>query len=90
MMPVLFYVGSLPIYSFGVLVSLAFVVAGYVMQRDFARKREPRDLAWEIVGFGLVGGALFAIYLVLSALTRLLVEVVRTNRPILLGLTEAQ
>ena len=35
-------------------------------------------------------GALFAIYLFLSGLTRLLVEVVRTNPPILFGLTEAQ
>jgi phosphatidylglycerol:prolipoprotein diacylglycerol transferase len=35
-------------------------------------------------------GALFAIYLLLSGLARLLVEFVRTNRPILLGLTEAQ
>jgi len=50
MMPILFHLGSLPIFSFGVLMSLAFVVAGWVMQRDFARKREPRELAWEIVG----------------------------------------
>ena len=56
MMPILFHLGSLPIFSFGVLMSLAFVVAGWVMQRDFARKREPRELAWEIVGLGLVGG----------------------------------
>ena len=56
MMPILFHLGSLPIFSFGVLMSFAFVVAGWVMQRDFARKREPRELAWEIVGLGLVGG----------------------------------
>ena len=60
MMPVLFHVGSVPVYAFGVLMSLAFLVAGYVMQRDFARKHEPRDLAWEIVGFGVVGGLLGA------------------------------
>jgi prolipoprotein diacylglyceryltransferase len=35
-------------------------------------------------------GALFSIYLILSGLVRFLVEVVRTNRPILLGMTEAQ
>ena len=43
-------------YSFGVLMSLAFLVAGAVMQAVFARKHEPRELAWEIVGFGLLGG----------------------------------
>lgn len=60
MQPVLFHLGSVPIYSFGVLMSLAFVAAGRVMQNDFARKHEPRELAWEIVGFGLVGGLLGA------------------------------
>ena len=35
-------------------------------------------------------GTLFAIYLFLSGLTRLLVEIIRTNPPVLLGLTEAQ
>jgi phosphatidylglycerol---prolipoprotein diacylglyceryl transferase len=60
MKPILFHLGSVPIYSFGVLLSLAFIVAGWVMQNDFARKQQPRDLAWEIVGFGLVGGLLGA------------------------------
>lgn len=59
-MPILFHLGSVPIYSFGVLMSLAFAVAGCVMQRDFGRKNQPRDLAWEIVGLGLVGGILGA------------------------------
>ncbi len=60
MKPVLFHLGSVPVYSFGVLLSLAFLVAAGVMRSDFARKNEPRDLAWEIVGFGLVGGLLGA------------------------------
>jgi phosphatidylglycerol---prolipoprotein diacylglyceryl transferase len=60
MKPILFHLGSVPIHSFGVLMSLAFAVAGWVMQSDFARKNAPRDLAWEIVGLGLVGGILGA------------------------------
>jgi phosphatidylglycerol:prolipoprotein diacylglycerol transferase len=60
MRPVLFYLGSVPVHSFGVMMSLAFIAAGCIMQADFARKHEPRDLAWEIVGFGLVGGLLGA------------------------------
>ena len=35
-------------------------------------------------------GALFAVYLLLSGVTRLLVEFVRTTPPLLFGLTEAQ
>ncbi len=60
MMPVLFKLGSIPIYSFGVAMSVAFLVAGSVMRRDFARKKQPPDLAWGIVAFGLVGGLLGA------------------------------
>ena len=60
MKPILLYLGSVPIYSFGVLMSLGFLTADWVMQRDFARKNEPRDLAWEIVGLGLIGGILGA------------------------------
>lgn len=60
MFPVLFKLGSTPIYSFGVAMSLAFLVAGIVMQRDFARRNEPPELAWAIVAFGLVGGLLGA------------------------------
>ncbi len=60
MMPLLFHLGPVPVYSFGVMMSLAFLAAGWVMQRDFARKREVPDLAWEIVAFGLVGGLLGA------------------------------
>lgn len=56
MWPVLFELGSFRVHSFSVTLSLAFLVAGAVMQRDFARKGEPQDLAWTIVGFGLVGG----------------------------------
>ena len=60
MKPILFNLGWIPVHSFGVLMLLAFVAAGWVMQRDFARKGEPPDLAWEIVGFGAVGGLLAA------------------------------
>jgi len=60
MWPVLFELGPFPVHSFSVTLSLAFLVAGLVMQRDFARKGEPPDLAWTIVGFGLVGGLLGA------------------------------
>jgi len=60
MIPVLFHLGPIPIYSFGLMMSLAFLTAGYVMQRDFARKKEPPGLAWDIVIFGIFGGLLGA------------------------------
>src|SRR4029450_1976564 len=60
MFPVLFELGSIRIDSFGVAMSLAFVVAGLVMQRDFAPTNRPPDLAWSIVAYGLIGGLLGA------------------------------
>jgi phosphatidylglycerol:prolipoprotein diacylglycerol transferase len=56
MMPVLFRIGQIPVYAFGTMMSLAFLVAGVVIQRDLSRKGEARDVAWLIVGFGLTGG----------------------------------
>lgn len=56
MMPTLGQVGAFRVQSFGLCVAVAFVAAGVVMHRDFARKGEPTDLAWEMVVAALVGG----------------------------------
>src|SRR5207247_1370046 len=59
-MPVLGHLGPIPIHSFGLMVALAFIAAGAVMHRDFARKSEPADLAWAMVACALAGGLLGA------------------------------
>jgi phosphatidylglycerol:prolipoprotein diacylglycerol transferase len=56
MIPVLLRAGPITIYSFGVMMGLGFLFAGVFMQRDFARKGEPPELAWAIVAFAVVGG----------------------------------
>lgn len=56
MMPVLGHLGPIEIHAFGLMVAVAFVAAGALMHRDFARKGEPAELAWAMVTFGLVGG----------------------------------
>ena len=56
MMPTLAQVGAIRVPSFGVCVAVAFVAAGAVMHRDFARKGEPTDLAWHMVVAALLGG----------------------------------
>jgi phosphatidylglycerol---prolipoprotein diacylglyceryl transferase len=60
MLPVLGHVGGIEIRSFGLLLAVAFIVAGVLMHRDFARKGEPTDLAWAMVGAALLGGLLGA------------------------------
>jgi phosphatidylglycerol:prolipoprotein diacylglycerol transferase len=58
--PVLGHIGSMPIQSFGLMLAVAFVAAGVLMQRDFARKGEPPELAWAMVIGGMLGGLLGA------------------------------
>ena len=56
MRPILFTLGPMPIYSFGLMVTLAFLAGAVVMHCDFARKGEPRRLAWEGLAFAVLGG----------------------------------
>jgi phosphatidylglycerol:prolipoprotein diacylglycerol transferase len=42
------------------MLAVAFVTAGVLMQRDFARKGEPWELAWAMVIGGMLGGLLGA------------------------------
>ncbi len=56
MMPELFTLGPISVSSFGAMMSLAFVIAGILMQYEFARKGDPPQLAWTIVLFSLLGG----------------------------------
>ena len=60
MRPLVGHVGSIPIQSFGLMLAVAFVTAGVLMQRDFARKGEPWELAWAMVIGGMLGGLLGA------------------------------
>jgi phosphatidylglycerol:prolipoprotein diacylglycerol transferase len=60
MMPILFKIGSIPVHSFGVMMTLGFLVAGIVAQRDLARKNGPPGLAWSMLGFAMIGGLLGA------------------------------
>jgi len=48
------------VQPFGVMVAAGFMAAGALMHRDFARKREPAELAWAIVICAIVGGLLGA------------------------------
>ena len=59
-LPVLFEVGRLSIGSFGVMMALGFLVAGFVMQGELARRGAPGDLAWSMVAAGAVGGVVGA------------------------------
>lgn len=56
MYPTLFTVGSFHVATYGVLVALAFVVAGSVAARGFRERGIPGDEAWDLLVYALVGG----------------------------------
>jgi phosphatidylglycerol:prolipoprotein diacylglycerol transferase len=60
MRPILFWLGDTPVFAFPVVVTLAFLAGGLVLQRDLARKQIPGELAWWIVGTAVAGGMIGA------------------------------
>ncbi len=65
MIPVLFRVGPLTVYSFGLMMALGFLVAGHLATRELGRKGMPAELGsslliWAAVG-GLVGSRVWAL-----------------------------
>jgi phosphatidylglycerol:prolipoprotein diacylglycerol transferase len=66
MYPVLFHLGPLTIYSYGLMMAIAFLSAGYLTGKELTRKGLNGEVAstlvfWAAVG-GLVGARLFAIF----------------------------
>ncbi|HET8654591.1 MAG TPA: prolipoprotein diacylglyceryl transferase [Longimicrobiaceae bacterium] len=60
MHPILFRIGSFTVTSFGVMMALSFLTAGFVLSRELRRKGEDPDLAWDLVMYAAVGGVLGA------------------------------
>ena len=56
MVPVLIDLGPLTLHSFGAMMALAFLVAGYVVAVGLDRKGMDPEHAWSIVLWGAVGG----------------------------------
>ncbi|MEB2284931.1 MAG: hypothetical protein B6D46_12130 [Polyangiaceae bacterium UTPRO1] len=54
--PIVFSIGPLTIYSFGVMLAIAFLTAGNVVQRELARKNLDPELASSFVVWAAVGG----------------------------------
>ncbi|HEU4560670.1 MAG TPA: prolipoprotein diacylglyceryl transferase [Longimicrobium sp.] len=68
MFPVLFRIGGFTVTSFGVLIALSFVVAGWIMAKELRRKGQDPEHAWDLAGwaaiFGILGAKLY--YLILN------------------------
>jgi phosphatidylglycerol:prolipoprotein diacylglycerol transferase len=60
MFPVLFRIGGFTVTSFGVMIALSFVVAGWIMARELGRKGQDPEHAWDLAGYAAIFGILGA------------------------------
>ena len=56
MHPIIFSIGPLTVYSFGVMLAIAFLTAGNVVQRELVRKGLDPELASSFMVWAAVGG----------------------------------
>jgi len=66
MCPELFKIGPLTVYSYGLMVGIAFIVGSYILTLEFKRKGIHPDLASEVtllaLIFGIIGSKLFHLF----------------------------
>ena len=66
MIPILFEIGPIKIYSFGLMMGLAFIIANLLLVREFRRKGMPPEKAGTITLIalvaGVVGSKLFSVF----------------------------
>ncbi len=58
MIPKLFQLGPIPVYSYGLMLGICFIVASWLMQREFKRKKLEESAAINITFIALVSGVI--------------------------------
>lgn len=66
MYPELFKIGPFTVYSYGLMLGIAFIVASYLLTKEYDRKKLPSNMATEItllaIVFGIIGSKLFHLF----------------------------
>lgn len=67
MLPVLFEIGGFKVTSFGVMIALSFLAAGWLLARELKHRQMDPEAAWDLAGWAAICGILGAklYYLVL-------------------------
>lgn len=60
MLPVLFEIGGFKVTSFGVLIALSFLAAGWLLARELKRQGQDPEAAWDLAGWAAICGILGA------------------------------
>src|SRR3954464_15179120 len=67
MFPVLFRIGSFTVTTFGVMIALSFITAGWILAGELRRKQQDPELAWDLCGyaaiFGILGAKIYYLFL---------------------------
>lgn len=58
MIPKLFEIGPVPVYSYGLMLGIAFIVASWIMSKEFKRKKLEENSAVNITFIALIGGVI--------------------------------
>lgn len=66
MMPRLFQIGPFTVYSYGLMLGIAFIVASYILTKELVRKKMDPNIGTEItlyaIIFGLLGSKVFYVF----------------------------
>lgn len=66
MYPELFKIGPFTVYSYGLMLGISFIVASYILTKEFERRKLNPNLATEItllaIIFGIIGSKLFSLF----------------------------
>jgi phosphatidylglycerol:prolipoprotein diacylglycerol transferase len=66
MYPELFKIGPFTVYSYGLMLGIAFIVASYILTKEFERRKLNPNLATEVtllaIVFGIIGSKLFHLF----------------------------
>jgi len=81
MFPILFNIGPLKIYSYGLMLAIAFLIASFLIQRDLAKKGISEDLSFNLTFFtliaGIIGARLFYVILHFEEFKNSILEIFR-------------
>src|SRR4030095_1280349 len=58
MIPKLFQIGPIPVYSYGLMLGISFIVASWILSKEFKRKNLEENAAINITFIALVGGVI--------------------------------
>jgi phosphatidylglycerol:prolipoprotein diacylglycerol transferase len=58
MIPKLFEIGPIPVYSYGLMLGLSFIIASWLLSKEFKRKKIDENVAINITFIALIGGVI--------------------------------